>query len=97
MSLKDKSNIDIAIISFYFSLTSLSTVGLGDLNPRSDFERSLCGIILIFGVTIFSFILSKFIVIIDKIKQVNEDLECVDDLHRFFGLLKKFNGGKTMN
>ena len=61
-------------------MTSLSTVGLGDLNPRSDFERVVCGMILIFGVSIFSYIISLFMIIIDKIKLVNEDIDNEDDL-----------------
>tara|TARA_B110001450_G_C17380459_1_gene383465 strand:- start:452 stop:586 length:135 start_codon:yes stop_codon:yes gene_type:complete len=41
----------------YFTFTSLSTVGFGDLNPRSNSERILTAVILLFGVAIFSYIL----------------------------------------
>ena len=37
--------------------TSLSTVGFGDYHPRSDLERLLCSAILIFGVSIFSYVM----------------------------------------
>lgn len=50
-----------AIIVMYYAFTSLSTVGFGDFSPRSDFERILCAIILLFGVAIFSYIMGNFI------------------------------------
>ena len=36
------------IVAFYFAITSLSTVGFGDYNPRSDFERIFVSFIEIF-------------------------------------------------
>ncbi len=48
----------------YFAFTSLSTVGFGDLNPRSDFERIFIAFMLMFGVAIFSYIMGQFIDII---------------------------------
>ena len=49
----------------YFSFTSLSTVGLGDFNPRSDYERLIISLILMFGVAVFSYVMGNFIEIID--------------------------------
>ena len=49
------------IIAFYFALTSLSTVGFGDFNPRSDFERIFTSFMLVSGVAIFSYIMGVFI------------------------------------
>lgn len=46
------------IISTYFSLTSLTTVGLGDYRPVNNLERILCSFILLFGVTTFSYVMS---------------------------------------
>jgi len=44
----------------YFSFTSLSTVGFGDFNPKSEGERLMCAFILLFGVAIFSVVMSNF-------------------------------------
>ena len=52
------------ILLTYFAFTSLSTVGFGDLHPRSDFERLACAFILLFGVAIFSYIMGNFIEIL---------------------------------
>ena len=50
----------------YYSFTSLSTVGFGDFNPKSNSERVLCCLLLIFGVAIFSYIMGDFIEILNK-------------------------------
>ena len=81
----------------YFAFTTLSTVGFGDLNARSDFERIFLAFIFLFGVLIFSIVMSNFIQILDRVAQINADLDEGDDLSRFFGLLKKFNDGRQVN
>jgi len=52
------------LLVVYFAFTSLSTVGFGDLNPRSDFERIFVAFMLLFGVAIFSYIMGVFIEIL---------------------------------
>jgi len=42
----------------YYSFTSLSTVGFGDLAPVNALEAILIAIILLIGVGIFSYIMS---------------------------------------
>jgi hypothetical protein len=49
------------VIAVYFAFTSLATVGFGDYCPRSDFERCLGAIMLLFGVAIFSMCMGNFI------------------------------------
>ena len=43
----------------YFTFTSLSTVGLGDLHPVSNIERLVGGFFLLVGVMITSFIIDS--------------------------------------
>ena len=76
----------------YFSFTSLSTVGFGDYHPRGDIERVFGAFQLLFGVAIFSYILSIFKDIIQKVTTSNKDLDDGDNLARFFGILRHFNG-----
>lgn len=81
----------------YYSFTSLTTVGFGDYNPRSEFERIFCAMILLFGVAIFSYIMGNFKEVLEKFNQLNEDLDDGDELTKFFGLLQRFNGNKSIN
>lgn len=41
----------------YYAYTTLSTVGFGDFNPRSDHERAICIVVLLLGVAIFGIIM----------------------------------------
>ena len=60
-SLHNMSPTKVGIISVYFAITSLSTCGFGDFVPKTNVERLVCSMMLLFGVAIFSFIMGKFI------------------------------------
>lgn len=51
----------------YFMLTTLATVGYGDYYPSSISEKIIGIFIEIFGVTIFSFLMNKFIEVVLKL------------------------------
>ena len=75
------------LISMYYSFTSLSTVGFGDFYAQDNCERLVCAVILLFGVAIFSYIMGKFVEMIDRYKILNADLEEGDELAKFLGML----------
>lgn len=50
----------------YFSMTTLSTVGFGDITPRSNLEKITGCIVMFSGVGFFSYIMGKFISIIQS-------------------------------
>ena len=81
----------------YFAFTSLTTVGFGDYHPRSNQERLVTAMILVFGVSIFSLIMGDFIQIVDQLKSFNEDIDEGEELQKFFGLLEFFNNNKDIN
>jgi hypothetical protein len=82
----------VLIIAVYFAFTSLSTVGFGDYHPRGDIERLFGAFLLLFGVAIFSYILSILKEIMNDIKNFNAELDDGDNLSRFFGIMQQFNG-----
>lgn len=55
------------LIMMYFSFTTLSTIGLGDYNPRSDFERLFIVVTIMFGVAILSLFMENFKELVEKI------------------------------
>ena len=74
----------------YFSFTTLTTVGFGDFNPRSDPERIFMAFGMLAGVAVFSFFMSEFIDIVTQLMLPPADGD-EDELAKFFSLLKRFN------
>ena len=52
--LENESDTRKLITSWYYALTTLTTVGYGDYYPISNMERFLVWIILLLGVAFFS-------------------------------------------
>ena len=85
------SHWEQTVVVTYYMFTTISTVGLGDYHPKSDFERLICTFILVTGVTIFSMIMGNFIEIIESFRSFNDDLDRGQELMRFFLVLTKLN------
>ena len=70
------SDADVLVRLWYFSITTLTTVGYGDYHPRSDIERLAATGILLVGVALFSLITSDFLEILQnyRIKMGKKDL-----------------------
>lgn len=69
--MNEREDKDILLAYLYFSFTSLTTVGFGDYNPRSDIERAFIAFGLLFGVALFSLIMGQFIEMIVDIMDSN--------------------------
>lgn len=98
-SFSDWSNLRLTISVTYFAFTSLSTVGLGDLHPRSSEERLFCAFVLLFGVAIFSYIMGTFIEFLEEFKNFHKekDEEEADSLSMFMQCMSKLNGNLPIN
>jgi len=88
---EEESDLRKVLVLLYFSFTSLTTVGFGDYNPRSDAERIFIAFGLMFGVAIFSYVMGQFIQVVDTFSAFNQVGEEGDELARFFGVLLHFN------
>jgi len=71
----DKTANLTTLTIIYYGLTSLSTVGLGDLHPRSNAERLLVAFLLIGGVAIFSYIMGNFIELGIQFSSLTDELQ----------------------
>ena len=60
-SLYEKTNSENISIVVYFMFTTLSTVGFGDFNPKSEIERTIMTFILLIGVACVSYIMTEII------------------------------------
>jgi len=74
MNEQEESHVIISLV--YYAFTSLSTVGFGDFNPKSNPERLFCAFfMLLMGVAIFSIVMGNFAEILDKFTKLSSDLD----------------------
>ena len=81
---------DKVIVSCYYALTTLSTVGYGDYFPISDTERIIALIIMLGGVAFFSYIMGNFIEIISNYEKKMGVVDKSGELHMWLVLLTRF-------
>jgi hypothetical protein len=75
------------VLLMYFAFTSLSTVGFGDYHPISEYESIFCALILLLGVSIFSYIMGEINEILTQYQALEAELDDGDQLTKFFGLM----------
>lgn len=71
-------------------MTTLSTVGFGDITPQSNIEKVVVMFVMFAGVAFFSFIMGSFIEIIQSF---NADFSTKDrshELNNWMKLLTRF-------
>eukprot|EP00350_Pseudokeronopsis_sp_OXSARD2_P000866 CAMPEP_0170548802 /NCGR_PEP_ID=MMETSP0211-20121228/6991_1 /TAXON_ID=311385 /ORGANISM="Pseudokeronopsis sp., Strain OXSARD2" /LENGTH=267 /DNA_ID=CAMNT_0010854443 /DNA_START=853 /DNA_END=1653 /DNA_ORIENTATION=- len=83
------STVDKVVVSVYFALTTLSTVGYGDYYPISILEKILGSILMFCGVTFFSIMMNGFIEIIMSLKGESGDKN-EKALDKWFLLIRRF-------
>jgi hypothetical protein len=93
----DQSDLHKNIIGMYFAFTTISTVGFGDYYPIRDSERAIWAPILLSGVALFSYFMGYLLEMLIKVKDLDKDFENEEELERFFGLLKHFNKGRSVD
>lgn len=67
------------IVSLYFTIVTLSTVGFGDIVPANDFERIYAVLLSLMGALLFAFCIGS---ISDLASQGNKTEMALDECHR---------------
>ena len=80
----------------YFASTTLSTVGFGDYYPVNDTERLVGAFLLYFGQAGFTNLISQLLNVLDQITMLQVD-DRSGDLDKFFNMIKRFNGGRSID
>ena len=92
----EMNHFDATLAMMYWAFTTLSTVGLGDYYPMSNYERALSSFGFLMGVAVFSYIMGNFAEIIQFIMDINNELEEGEQLTIFLSLLKSFNNDEDI-
>ena len=69
--LKNISDTQLYITSLYWTITTITTVGYGDIYGHTSFEKIFCILIMITGVVGFSFVTGSVTSIISNLDQSN--------------------------
>lgn len=84
--LEERSKFQLYIISYYFIITTFSTVGYGDFSPQTSYERIVVIFLEIGGIIFFSFAIGSLTTIIQKFNKydgkLTEKLDTLEDLKR---------------
>ena len=85
----DSSNVELYIISFYWTLTTVTTVGYGDITAGTTIERIYNLFIMSFGVLLYSFAIGSLSSIVSTLDQKSEEMN--QKLQILSSIKKEFN------
>jgi hypothetical protein len=68
-------NLDVYIMCFYFSMTTLTTVGYGDIGGTNSTERMYVCCLQIFGTVVFATIMNQLSMVLDNLTHLEQERE----------------------
>eukprot|EP00644_Phytophthora_capsici_P013625 jgi/Phyca11/117293/e_gw1.33.181.1 len=72
------------IASIYWAITTMTTVGFGDIYPVNDLERGYCILVLISGTTLFAYVVGTVIEVASNSKSLmNREHEMVQRVNAY--------------
>ena len=90
----DKPNSDLYIISMYWTVTTVSTVGYGDITATNHLERMANSCIMLIGVLIYSYMVGSLTNVIGSVDsrraKLIKHLESLSELAKEYQLGKAF-------
>lgn len=90
----DSDTTELYIVSIYWVVTTLATVGYGDILPYNNEERIVCSLVMLIGVISYSYIISSISGLIgnlDRSKvELSRKLGLLNEIARQFKLSKIF-------
>lgn len=89
----DKSNWELYILSMYWTITTVSTVGYGDITATNNLERVANSCIMLLGVLIYSYMVGSLTNVISSVDSRRAKL--VKHLESLSELAKEYQLGKA--
>lgn len=90
MGFSDFADFDLYICAIYFTVTTIVTVGYGDISPKNTPERCFVIILMLIGVMSFSFTtgaIASIIASIDsKETELREKMTTLSDMQKAYGI-----------
>jgi hypothetical protein len=96
--LDDKSLYERLVLSSYYAISTLTTVGYGDYIPRNNLERLFSIFIMLLGVAMFSYVMGNFTnLIASKEMNQNSRVNKITELQKWYGILNSYSNNKLFN
>ena len=95
--LEEKSTSELIITFWYFSFTTITTVGLGDYYPVSNFDRLFFSFYILAAVLVFSVVMSELDEVLRTQLSLSQDITDDEGLQQFMNLLRRFNYDNEIN
>ena len=83
---------DIALRSSYFMLTTIATIGYGDFLPQNIYEMSFIMCVMLFGVTLFAYIMGNFNNAINYYNEATSGVDYIGSLNTWLDSLERLHG-----
>ena len=93
----EKTPLTKLMLSCYYVLTGLTTVGYGDYNAQNEYEKIFGITVMFLGVAIFSYVMSEFSDQINVYNKTFGDRDQGSALHSHISLLNEFNPNHPFN
>ena len=93
----EKQPLKKLLLSCYYVLTGLTTVGYGDYNATNEYEKIFGITVMFLGVAIFSYVMSEFSDQINIYNKTFGDRDQGNALHNHLSLLNKFCKNKPFS
>lgn len=71
----ESEGFELYVIACYFTITTVATVGYGDFAPETSIERIYCILLMVIGVTSFTFVSGALSSIISNYDQRQSELQ----------------------
>lgn len=84
------NNFDLYIIAFFYTVTTITTVGYGDVYSHTSTERILSTVMMLLGVISFSFLTGSLTSILTNIDATNAGLKqriaTLNEIKKVYGI-----------
>jgi hypothetical protein len=81
---QDESSGELYLICLYFAITSLTTVGYGDISGYTTAEMIIAMLWMMFGVGVYSFIVGTLSSVLSSMDAKTEMVESKLELYKYF-------------
>lgn len=90
----DKGPWDLYVIAFYWAITTMATVGYGDITAKNNTERLFCSLVMLIGIFLYSYVISSITSLLGNLdtrkSELSKKMGLLNELARQFNLSKLF-------